>query len=212
MVPETDSYEGETNPFATRWVRPDAVAYQFPTGVSAPKLVARLAAQKWRGAVLGSHGSGKSTLIHTLIPVIERAGGSVRHVKLHDGQRRSPQDVALPAPGDAPGVFIVDGYEQLGWWSRWKLKSACRRTGWGLLVTSHAPCGLPELYRTEVSLALVLQLVDHILPPSDRLIQADDVARALAAHPGNVRDTLFALYDLFEQRRRAVVRRKSGAA
>jgi hypothetical protein len=47
----------------------------------------------------------------------------------------------------------------------------------------------------------VQYLVDQVLPSSDGVISPDDVAAAFWAHSGNVRETLFALYDLFEQRR-----------
>ena len=55
-----------TNPFATCWTRPGAIAFHFPPGESAEQLVARLAADNWRGEIVGPHGSGKSTLLETL--------------------------------------------------------------------------------------------------------------------------------------------------
>ena len=55
-----------TNPFATCWTRPGAMAFQFPPGESAERLVAKLAAVGWWGEIVGPHGSGKSTLLETL--------------------------------------------------------------------------------------------------------------------------------------------------
>ncbi len=66
------------------------------------------------------------------------------------------------------------------------------------------PADFPVLFRTSADLATVQQLIEQHLPPHGNLIQPDDIAAAFRAHRGNVRETFFALYDLFEQRRRAV--------
>lgn len=195
-----------TNPFSTRWVRPGAVAYRFASGFDAEALVARLRDFGWRGAIVGPHGSGKSALLATLAPQVEQSGLIVRSVTLHDGQRRLPGDFAWPACDEPRGVIVVDGYEQLGWIARWKLNSHCRRSGWGLLVTVHS-CGaaaeFPVLYRASPNLATVERLIEEQLPPHDGLIQAGEIAAAFRDHHGNVRETFFSLYDLFERRRSA---------
>lgn len=197
------------NPFSTRWVRPGALPYQFPPGVDAAALVAQLRQRDWRGSIVGPHGSGKTALLGTLVREIEHSGRTVRWISLRDGQRRLPGDFAWPRPEDPPGVIVVDGYEQLGWIARWKLKTRCRSIGWGLLVTAHSDAGaggFPLLCRTAADLATVQRLIDRHLPPHGGLIQADDVAAAFRAQRGDVRETFFALYDLFEQRRRESAR------
>ncbi|HEY2882711.1 MAG TPA: hypothetical protein VGJ15_09765, partial [Pirellulales bacterium] len=100
--------------------------------------------------------------------------------------------------------IIVDGYEQLGWWARIKLLAHCRREHWGLLVTAHrkqSASSLPIVYETTADLATVGHLVNRLLPDHQGRIQSEDIATAFTAHAGNVRDMLFALYHLFEQRR-----------
>src|SRR5262245_8000246 len=126
-----------SNPFSTRFVRPGAVSFIFPAGVTVDSLVERLKQQNWRGAIVGPPGSGKSTLLETLIPAIEQAGRIVRKVGLHDDQRRLPDDFVWPDSSQPLGVIVVDGFEQLGWWARRKLEVAHRRCSWGLLVTLH---------------------------------------------------------------------------
>ena len=188
-----------SNPFSTRFVRPGAIPFFFSPGQSLAVLVERLRQNEWRGAIVGPHGSGKSTLLESLIPHIEAAGTAVRKVGLRDGQRRLPEDFPWPGEQEPPGVVMVDGYEQLGWWARRQLDRACGRRGWGLLATMHAPPrerSLPELYRTEPSLELLGQVVEHLLPRSGCSIDADDVAKAYAAHPQNLREALFMLYDI----------------
>ncbi len=194
-----------TNPFATRWVRPGALPYQFPSGADAAAVVRQLRERDWRGCIIGPHGSGKSALLATLIPEIERSGWAVRSITLHDGQRHLPAGFVRPTGNETQGVFVVDGYEQLGWRARRQLNHSCRRMGWGLLITAHgdaAAARFPVLFRTSADLATVQQLIERHLPPHGNLIQSDEMAAAFQTHGGNVREAFFALYDLFEQRSR----------
>ena len=206
------------NPFATRWVRPGAMPYLFAPGMDAAVVVRQFQASGWHGAIVGAHGSGKSTLLATVVPVIEQMGIKVRQISLHDGERRLPTGAFDELPrgavrnaaddlrqnGCPAAVLVIDGYEQLNWWARRQLQARCRRRGWGLLITVHDEArtgNVPIVFRTATDLATVQCLVDHMLPSSDGVILADDVAAAFKAHSGNVRETLFSLYDLFEQRR-----------
>jgi len=190
-----------SNPFSTRFICPDAASYLFPDGNDAMRLVAKLRETGWWGQVIGPHGSGKSTLLYTLQPLIEMAG---RHVELH--VLRKP-DRRLAIARHARGTWnsqtqvVVDGYEQLGWFNRARLKRHCRSRGAGLLVTAHDPIGLPDLWRTEPSLELAQTLVARLLAPQCmRWITAEDVSCAYATHGGNLREMLLSLYDVFEHR------------
>src|SRR5690349_19179309 len=84
----------ESNPFSTRWTWPGAVPFLFPVGVTVESLVAKLPASHWRGQIIGPHGTGKSTLLATLLPAIEQAGRSPELIVLRDGQRRLPINLA----------------------------------------------------------------------------------------------------------------------
>jgi energy-coupling factor transporter ATP-binding protein EcfA2 len=193
-----------SNPFSTRFVRPGAIPFIFPPGISVESLVKLLRQHQWRGAIVGPHGSGKSTLLETLIPAIEQAGRVVQKVNLHDGQRRLPADFEWPNSKQPVGVVVIDGYEQLGWWARRQLNWACRRDGWGLLVTVHSSAanfGLPELHRVQPSLETFQQVVHCLLASTGTSIRPDEVVAAYQPHPQNLREALFALYDLVEQRR-----------
>jgi hypothetical protein len=191
------------NPFATRHVRPGAIPYLFPPGEHAARVVERLRANGWRGQIVGPHGSGKSTFLAALLPELSRVGRIPLLVALHDGQRRLPPETrpALRALHPA-GIVVIDGYEQLGCWSRFWLERSCRRRSWGLLVTAHRSVGLPGLLRTSVTLETAWRIVEHLLPDPTGLINPTDVAVRLAARAGNLREVLFELYDLIETRRR----------
>jgi hypothetical protein len=205
-----------SNPFATRWVKPGAVRYCFPAEVSAPLLIEKLKEQKWHGAIVGPHGSGKSTLLFELIPVIEQQGVVVRRIALCDGERKLPAGFLRQVRRDIetilashvdrhPAVLlVVDGYEQLGWWARRRLAMFCRAHRCGLLITAHGDSAInqiPILFRMSPDLTTVQHLVHAVLPYHGGAILEDDVTAAFAAQHGNVRETLFALYDLFEKRR-----------
>ena len=98
---------------------------------------------------------------------------------------------------------MVDGYEQLGWLQRTWLKWQCRRHGAGLLVTAHDDLGLPPLWQTETNAELTQRVVARLLGEREAgWLSADQVERLFATHRGNLREVLFALYDLYEQQPR----------
>lgn len=189
------------NPFCTRRVRPGALPFLFPTDQTAETLVARLAGNGWWGQITGPHGSGKSALLAALTPAIEAQGRQALLIELHDGDRRLPRDLRQLPRQNRSTLVIVDGYEQLSRWSRWSLKRGCRRRGCGLLVTAHGPAGLPELFRAAVDLPLAQRIVTQLLVGHAVSVAPDEVAACLGRHGGNLREALFALYDLYEQRR-----------
>lgn len=183
-----------SNPFASQNLRPGVIPYLFPANESSADLVERLRAGDWWGQIIGPHGSGKSTLLVSLLPQIERAGKQPHLVTLHQGQRRLP-----PVQRATDTLLIVDGYEQLSWWSRLWVNWKCRRSGCGLLVTAHADAGLPTLLQTAPTVELAQQVAGHLLSGSQGTVTSDDVSAAFTATQGNIRETLFKLYDVYQQ-------------
>lgn len=190
------------NPFDARYLRPGTLPYLFPQHCDLSEIIAKLEANGWRGEIVGPHGSGKSTLIASLLPALAAQGIKSASIALHAGDSGLPRAWLRQARTSGARIIVVDGYEQLTSFNRWRLKWACRRRGAGLLVTSHAPTGLPELLRTAVDLKLAQQVVDLLAAntawrPSDADLQA-----AFLAHQGNLREMLFAMYDLYERQAR----------
>jgi hypothetical protein len=187
------------NPFATRCVHPDVVPFVFPVGVNASLLVGRLREASWRGEIVGRHGSGKSTLVSTLVPLLQRAGRRVQTYRLYANEPASPP---LGKPDWSPrSLIVIDGFEQLGPLARLRWRRLTRRRQTGLLVTSHRHVGLPRIWTTGTSLELAERLVHRLLDdfPSN-LIRPVDVQVEFARHRGNLREMLFGLYDRYEQR------------
>ena len=229
-----------SNPFATRYTRPDAREYLFPPDVNADSLIARLSASAWWGQITGPHGSGKSTLVQTLLPRLQAAGRAIDFYAFH---HENPPRIATPPLPPSPGPLVrsdldqdgepepasrcllakplgglrrasiagwnsttqivVDGYEQLSWLQRTWLKWQCRRRGAGLLVTAHDDLGLPPLWQTETNAELAQRVVACLLGEREAgWLSADQVERLFATYRGNLREVLFALYDLYEQHQR----------
>ncbi len=193
-------FPAASNPFSTRFTRPGAIPYQFTGEANAAALIERFLDQGSRGQIVGPHGSGKSTLLATLTAAFNQRGLATSVFTLHDGQRRLPAEFFTLA-GDDRRVVIVDGYEQLGRWHRWRLARRCRRRGWGLLVSCHEPLSFPTLCRTRVEFDLARRLVRELLPPDDRRIGDEEIRAAFQAHAGDMRETFFALYDVYEAHR-----------
>jgi hypothetical protein len=188
----------QSNPFATRYIRPGEIPFLFPDGDSVSGLVERLQASGWRGQIIGPHGSGKSTLLAALVPAVEAAGRSVVRVALHQGERRLPAiDLEAVSPTT---ILIIDGYEQLSWWSRWHVGRHCKQRSAGLLITAHADQGFPTIYQTQPSEAVAQRVVAALLPQGDATLAPADIASAFEATGGNVRETLFTLFDVYRER------------
>jgi len=190
------------NPFSASRVRPGAVRFVFEPGRSVHDLVECLRKNGWWGQIVGAHGSGKSALLAVLLPALRGAGQQPILIQLHDGQRTLPVDLRRVGAMQGETLIAVDGYEQLSRWSRWRLKRFCRKNELGLLVTSHCPLGLPELYRTETSPELARRVVELLLRDRAWQVPADRLAECFQRHAGNLREVLFELYDWFEHDRR----------
>ena len=189
------------NPFATRFTRPGAIGYLFPQGRSAVGTVDLLRNNNWWGEIVGPHGSGKSSLLAELLPLLEATGRRVNVYSLHQGDRTLPISKSDVAAWNADTQVVIDGYEQLSWWSKRRLQSWVKARLAGLLITAHQPMGLPPLFATEPTLALAQQIVAQLLK-SDQVqsLTGDDVAAAFAAHGANLREMLFSLYDVYQRR------------
>jgi energy-coupling factor transporter ATP-binding protein EcfA2 len=165
-------------------------------------LLEKLAAQRWRSAIVGPHGSGKSTLLEALKPAIVVAGRNIQAISLRDGQRSLPRSFVTTWPSNSKSIAIIDGYEQLGWSACLHLWLRCRLAGAGLLVTTHTPVRIPTLIRLSPDRKLVEQLVDDLCAEASTTITRADIAASHACHGSNVREILFDLYDRHEAGRR----------
>lgn len=196
-----DPLPSRSNPFATRYTRPGQTPYLFPPGQDVSCLIERLRGNRWWGQIVGPHGSGKSTLLAALMPALEAPGREVLLIALHDGQRRLPAEIDRQPRFAATAQLVIDGYEQLGRWQRLRIKRRCRLAGCGLLVTAHVSVGLPDLHQARADLDTANRIVQSLLGDDPTAIGPNEIERCFHDQRGNLREMLFALYDLYERRR-----------
>ena len=196
----------DSNPFSVRWIDPRRVFFERLRGICLNQLMRQLEVEGGWGQIVGPHGSGKTTLVNQLeIQLLQRSAPVVKVVLHRQGWHRGFQQ-ALSATRRSGTRLIVDGFEQLPRFAQWVLRWLCGWRGCGLLVTSHRDVQLPWLVRTKASLAWVQQIVSRLLQSCpENLILEEDVRTCYYRQEGNLRETLVALYDLFEHRRRRAV-------
>ena len=191
-----------TNPFTTRFTRPGRIEPLDVTGspIDVDALLDRLRGLCGTAAIVGPHGSGKSTLLTHLAAALERRGERVRRARLHS-RWDVPKAWTAIRDSAAGDTVCIDSWECLGVTARSVLRLAARVSGCGLLVTSHRGTGLPELIRCGTSVSLLRSIVRSLPGHAcwhGQLIHDTDIEAAFALHGGNLRESLYELYDRFE--------------
>jgi hypothetical protein len=179
------------NPFAADRVQ--SIRYELPEG-QADGLLARLERLRYRAAIVGPHGTGKTTLMEDLETPLARLGFRVRHLRLDAEHRRFSRGCLsrFAATLDARDLVCLDGAEQLGW-ARWlTFRWRTRRAG-GVLITSHRAGLLPTLIECTTSPELLDRIVSRLAPQTEGVRTPKDL---YARHHGNLRDALRELYDV----------------
>jgi hypothetical protein len=187
------------NPFSTRFTRPGAIVPLDDEGVplDLDSLLARLATLGGSGSIEGLHGRGKTTALLALADHAARHGLAVAVLRV-----RSVRDLAeacrslIRLPPE--GTLFVDGWESLGRVPGLLIRLLVGLRACHLVVTSHGPAGLPVLIRCRTSPRLLRMILTH-LPASAATLDAQDVDAAFFRHQGNLRESLYDLYDRFER-------------
>ncbi|MGL6227464.1 MAG: ATP-binding protein [Thermoguttaceae bacterium] len=165
--------------------------------------------------IVGPHGTGKSTLLTFLATFWLQQGKTVHFTVLRDKERtfsqefwnRLKKDLASAPTAETAkqgcatesSVVIIDGYEQLGWFSRFKLRRLQRRFPFQLLLSVHQPIrSVPVLYTTVPTFDLLQHVVRFLLRSSDWMISEEELRPLYERFSGNFREIIAALYDLYE--------------
>ncbi len=200
----------QTNPFATRFIQPGAIAYKRFDGGSVAELAQRfLELSSKRGSIVGPHGSGKSTLISSLVQEFKSHRPDL---KIHQLRFSSNESTASSLNCSLRGwrhseIVILDGYEQLTVWSKIKVAWTARIHSIHVLATAHQSISRFEtLWETSVSETSSQWVVEQLLAdrggledPSE-LLKSEEWVNSRAKHGQNLRESLFDMYDWWQRR------------
>lgn len=160
---------------------------RYAVGPVLDAFVARFEGLGRRAALVGPHGTGKSTLREDLERYYASVGWTVVRLHFTTSGAASPQQWACWLTASPRTLATVDGVEQLPRWA-WQVVRRVRRGP--LLVTSHADCGLPVLHEHVTTATILRDCIEELAGPVDV-----DVDALFARHQGNVRAALLECYD-----------------
>ncbi len=226
------------NPFSASNIAAGRVPYLYDPTLTPESLLQRWTAQRFRGAIIGPHGIGKTTLAIDLArrlsgnhPVLlvtirsrrsnlldhcwRRLGVEAAEV-LPDGELRSLDDASpLLKPSEfldkfrvlcrqQQPIWIIDGWERLGWWHRRRWARVLRAASAKLMVTLHTDLdiGIPVFVRLEPNRRQFAELAATLQASSDLRLTDEELANAWDKCHGIPRAAFDRLYDAYEHHRR----------
>ena len=175
------------NPFRTSRL----LALPVHWGDEAPEtLLARWHAAGRLGALVGPHGTGKTTRLRALAERLAAEGWRIVWIQWHEDGATTPADWrAALATADSNTVLCLDGSENLGLLAAYRLRRYTRRAG-GLLATRHrASPFLRTLARHEPDAAVFASHAALLAPGGEPGARA-----AFASARGNAHEAFRLLY------------------
>ena len=145
-----------------------------------------------RGALLGPHGTGKTTRLRALAEHLSRTEGwRALWICFRDDGTASPEDWREQVrASDERSLLCIDGLESLGWPARLELRFRARRAG-GAMATLHKPrAGWPALCRHAPDAALFVRHAIRLAPD----LPESAARAAFAAARGNAHEAFRRLY------------------
>ena len=165
-------------------------------GTTWEELLAKLAALRYRAAIIGPHGRGKTTLLEDLSPRLMALGFAVRTITLNEAHPRlDGRDRALLRSLGPRDCLLLDGAESLSRLAWLRLRYQTRTAG-GLVITAHSPGLLPILVACETTPGLLDGIVRDLLGCEAEGLRPTP-EELFGRHRGNLRNALRELYDVY---------------
>lgn len=208
-------FELQDNPFSTSKVAPGRIQWFPNDGPQLDALASKfLNANGFAAAIVGSHGTGKSTLLNALQPLLgpikyrqDWSGreefidehGDVLWLQLRRNSKPSSQIARSRRFWNAGDILILDGFEQLSPLARVITRMRCRWSKLRLLVTAHRPqFAMQTLLETKVDTGLAVEIVGKLTKGSPSWSEPSRLTQLLRENGGNMREVLMCLYDQFQ--------------
>ncbi len=169
-----------------------------------------------RGTIIGPHGSGKSTLVASLV---SKLPSIVPNSKIHSlrfsTDKSAAKSLNISVKEWTPhSIAILDGYEQLRFWTRLRVEKIARARSISILATAHRPVhGFETLWETSVTESSSQWVVEQLLLQSElpnganELLQSEAWSRSRSKHGQNLRESLFDMYDWWQSSQSAEANR-----
>jgi len=182
------------NPF--RVSKLESLNFCFPPGFSWDLLEEKLEKLGGRGAIVGAHGTGKTTLLEEWIRRWEGRGKRVLRTRLsRENAEIDPLFFKMLTSCGPKDTVIIDGVDELGMTGWHRLRKQSRGAG-RLIVSSHRIGRLPLLFRTGTTPELAEKLLLDLLPDAETRGYLRFLPHLLRQYRGNLREVLFHCYDL----------------
>ncbi len=181
------------NPF--RVERLHRLKFLFPDGTM-ENFLKKIERTQFRGAIVGPHGAGKTTLIEEVMCEFRERGISFSHLRLRDDGKRVNHQRILNWLAETPqsAVLILDSAGLLNWWA-WRNVSRNSKHFAGLIISTHQTGRLPTLIECTPTVETFMQLVENLELAFD--VPQSHLVKTFTHCKGNIRDCLRTLYDEF---------------
>lgn len=192
-----------SNPFSSRYLEPGVIPFQFRDEHTLDTLAERF--DDWqqrrqstslRLAIVGPHGSGKSTLMRQLSSRLNCAS-----IVLHSSTSKWRGVRQAMKSAREHRVFLVDGYEQLPGWGQVLLLAQTKLRCISLGVTAHRlPTAFELLWETRVDSRVEAYVIERLLrevsPQVQSVLLGSEAWKESRIKRGaNLRESLFDMYD-----------------